>query len=237
MIRFGICDDDREYMNSITGIICDVFEKMNTFNEPGECRLYDSGEALIEKFIEDEIDIFFLDIECGAVSGFDIARGLLRRRRDLGIVYITNYRHYMSKAFVCRPLGFISKSDIEEDIIPVMRSIMEFLEDKKRSITIETSKGLQQLYVRDIMAVEVFNHKLQIVLEDKMFEQKGQLSRYESQLFECGFIKIARGILVNRKSIDKINGNELQLVNGMKYTISRRRMNEVYQMWRKAGFF
>ena len=70
MVRFAVCDDDVTYLRSITQIICDSYEASKTIDEDCECILYNSGEELIDHFIQDEIDIFFLDIECGNMSGF-----------------------------------------------------------------------------------------------------------------------------------------------------------------------
>ena len=114
MVRFAICDDDAAYMKQIVKIIKDTYESMSDFNEPCECILYNSGEELIKNFIEDKIDIFFLDIECGQDLGFDIAKELQKQKKDLGIVYITNHENYMASAFVCRPLGFICKKAAKE---------------------------------------------------------------------------------------------------------------------------
>ena len=235
MIRFGICDDDREYAYSIKDIICQAFNKFKTFDDDAECIYYNSGKELLEKFEQDNIDIFFMDIECGEDSGFDIARELVKRTKDLGIVYITNHKHYISNAFVCRPLGFICKSNVQDDIIMPMMNIVEFLEDKKKTITFKDIKSDIQLKISDIIIVEVFNHKIQITLKDKIVECQGQLSKYEPSLMKYGFIKISRGILVNIEHITDIKGSEIYLNNDIKYEISRRRVNEVYEMWRKAG--
>lgn len=237
MIQFAICDDDVEYLNVVAQIICDEFNAVKTFDEPCRCILYKTGEELIDHFIKDNIDIVFLDIECGGESGFDIAKKLVKQKKELGVVYITNYQHYISSAFVCRPLGFICKNAIKEDIKIPMINIVEFLEDRKKIIYFHGDKGDLELSASDIIAVEVFNHKLQITLTDKTIEYQGQLSKYEPFLVKYGFIKIARGILVNKKFIIKINGNEIYLVNSIKYTISRRRVKEVVQMWRKADVF
>ena len=70
MVRFAICDDDAAYMKQIVKIIKDTYESMSDFNEPCECILYNSGEELIKNFIEDKIDIFFLDIVAQAIQAF-----------------------------------------------------------------------------------------------------------------------------------------------------------------------
>lgn len=233
MIRIGICDDDIQYMKNITQIVCSAYEEAKTLDESCECILYSSGKNLIDNFINDEIDIFILDIECGEMSGFDIARELHKRKKDLGIVYFSNHPHYVSEAYVCRPLGFIRKNSIEEDIKMPMMNIIEFLEEKKQKIVFEANKCDLTLCVMDILAVEVFAHELSIKFIDKTIECDGPLSRYERLLENYGFIKISRSILVNKKYITNIESDQIYLSNKVKYAISRRRLKEVRKMWGK----
>ena len=230
MIKFAICDDDCEYMSSVVQVICATFDKYKTFDDVCDCVLYHSGDELLENFEKDKIDIFFLDIECGEQSGFDIARELIKRKRDLGIVYITNHKHYVSKAFVCRPLGFVCKHDIENDLIFPMTNIIEFLEEKRQILVLNSSKGDLSLLVSDIVIVEVFKRELHITMTDRVLEFPGSLSKYEHLLEKSGFIKVARGILVNKRFIIKVYGNMVYLINGLKCPISRRKVMEVRQV-------
>lgn len=227
MVRFGICDDDVEYMKFITDIICQSYEQMKTFPDMCQCILYQSGQELIEQFEKDKIDIAFIDIECGEESGFDIARKLIKRKEDLGIIYITNYWSYVSKAFVCRPLGFIYKGAFKEDIMLPMRNVIEYLEGKKKIITFLRNKGNLELKINDIIVVEVFNHELRITLRDRVLTCQGQLANYEPVLINNGFIKIARGILINKMHIEKNENDKILTDNGLSYTVSRRRKKEV----------
>ncbi len=232
MVRFAICDDDAAYMKKIVKIIKETYEKMSGADEPCECILYNSGKELIDNFIEDKIDIFFLDIECGDDLGFDIAKELQKQRKDPGIVYITNHENYMAKAFVCRPLGFICKKTVKEGIEMPMLNILEYLGERRQKLTFEDRKGEFTLFVSDIIVVEIFGRDVQITLMDKKIECLGPLQKYEEGLIKYGFIQIARGIFVNKKYISKIKGNEIYLAEKIRYNISRRRMLEVERIWK-----
>ncbi|MBR6696683.1 MAG: response regulator transcription factor [Lachnospiraceae bacterium] len=232
MVRFAICDDDAAYMKQIVKIIKDTYESMSDFNEPCECILYNSGEELIKNFIEDKIDIFFLDIECGQDLGFDIAKELQKQKKDLGIVYITNHENYMASAFVCRPLGFICKKAAKEGIKMPMLNILEYLNERRQRLSFTDKNSEFSLLVSDIIVVEIFGRDLLITLIDKQIECLGPLQKYEEGLIKYGFIQIARGIFVNKKYISKIKGNEIYLAGKIRYNISRRRMLEVEKIWK-----
>lgn len=228
MVRFGICDDDREYMKSILEIIKDAFYQYNEHDEECACITYESGYQLIERINEDDIDIYFLDIECGAQSGFDIAKEIKKYRKNPGIVYMTNYSNYITQAFVCRPLGFICKTSIEIDIELPMMNICEYLEETRSGITFYNDKQTKWISVSDILSVEVFNHEMNVqMIEGKEYKFRGQLSQYEEKLIDNGFIKISRSVLVNKKYITKIKDNEMYVGNKLSYEISRRRIGQI----------
>ena len=84
----------------------------------------------------------------GICQDFDIAKELLKRKKNLGIslCYKSPALHIYD-AFVCRPLGFIRKGCIEEDIKMPMVNIVDFLKEKKRTIVFEGNKGALKLYI------------------------------------------------------------------------------------------
>lgn len=236
MIKFAICDDDIEYIESIVDIIKETFAQLSTFNEECACVLYNSGEDLIKRFIEDGIDVTFLDIECGGMSGFDIAKQMNLKKRDLGIVYITNYSSYISDAFVCRPLGFIRKECIAEDILKPMLNIVDFIKDRRKTIELPNGKKTISVPIDNIMAMKVYKHKITVyyneVVHYKMEEFSGQMVLYEEFLLNNNFVKISRESLINLKYVKDICEEKLILVNGSEFAISRRRMDEVNKLWR-----
>ena len=71
-------------------------------------------------------NIIFMDIEFGDTIGFQVARRLSMQDSQLAVVYMTNYEHYITEAFVCRPLGFIRKSHAEDDLQIAGQEIRRF---------------------------------------------------------------------------------------------------------------
>ena len=104
-VRFAICDDDKTYAEKMKALILQTFQ----LPQPVECVIYLNQEQILKYYREDKIDIVFMDIEFGDVIGFQVARRLSMQDSQLTVVYMTNYEHYITEAFVCRPLGFIRK--------------------------------------------------------------------------------------------------------------------------------
>lgn len=95
--------------------------------QPVECVIYLNQEQILKCYREDKIDIVFMDIEFGDTIGFQVARRLSRQDSQLAVVYMTNYEHYITEAFVCRPLGFIRKSHAEDDLQIAGQEIRHFI--------------------------------------------------------------------------------------------------------------
>lgn len=234
MIRFAICDDDVSYMNSITEIIQNSFNRCKRFDEQVECFLYKSGDELLKNYIKDSIDVVFMDIKCGDRLGFDIAKELVKITPNAGIVYMTNYSSYITQAFVCRPLGFISKNSIISDIDYTMTNVIDYLDEIKRIIVFRDGVKELKINANDIKCINVFNHRLYINLIDRDINIYGQLSDYEKVLLEYGFLKISRGVIVNAKYITNINGCDLYM-SDEKYRISREKAKDIYTAWSLYG--
>lgn len=105
-VRFAICDDDKVYAEKMKALILQTFH----LPQPVECVIYLNQEQILKCYREDKIDIVFMDIEFGDTIGFQVARRLSMQDSQLAVVYMTNYEHYITEAFVCRPLGLSEKA-------------------------------------------------------------------------------------------------------------------------------
>lgn len=230
MIRFGICDDNYRYMQRAGEIICRKFDELKTFDEECTCIFYSSGKELFECFEKDKIDIYFLDIECGEENGFEIARELKKLNKNVALVYITNYRHYIVDAFICRPLGFICKDTIDHDICIAMTNIVEYWEEKKAIIIFNVGKNKYTIEAYRIISVKVCNHSVILnLIDNKEVVIHGPLSGYEKKLKERGFVQISRGVLINKKFVSDVSHGKVSLSTGEILTVSRRRIKEVQE--------
>lgn len=227
MVRFGLCDDDMEYITSIQKLILDEFAKYEIPGEKGECILYNSGDELLENFIDDKIDVIFMDIECGKDSGFDIMKNVCKLEHDKAVVYMTNYENYISRAFVCRPLGFVRKNFFKEDIEIPMNNIVEYIENKRRIVMFHNNKKEYPVAVENLIAVEVYNHDLELLYCDKKIVIKDQLSKVEKMLEEAGFIKVNRSAMVNIRAVVTMENQEIEVTCGHRFSVSRERVKGV----------
>lgn len=227
MIRFGICDDELEFSDSLAMEIPELYR--NNCNVADDIKVYTylSGAELLNRYKEDKPDIVFMDIELGDDSGFKIADRLRDISDNTGIVYITNHETYMKDAFVCRPLGFIRKDNLENDFLRAAGEINRFLAGRKEKILFRDGVKEVPVSLDDIIMVEVYDHDVVIVREGGNIQVKDKLKRVEDELLNHDFVKVARGRMIRLKYISKIDKGECCLYNGDRYAISDSRISEI----------
>lgn len=232
MIRLAICDDDNENMSYMKEKINEAFIKSG-YNDEIIYHLFYTGEEIVNAHIANKLDIVFMDIELENKSiGFDVARRLCKQNKNIAIIYMSNHDHYVTKSFVCRPLGFIRKKYASEDLVMVMDEIKLYIGEEHKTIIFNNNTKKIELNVNDIYSVEVFNHQLRIVLKNnKDITIRDQMIKHREELEENGFIQVRRGIVVNARYIKNIKEANLIMDNGEIYPIGRENVTKVKQQW------
>ena len=219
MTRFTICDDEPQHGELISRYIKAEYAKHVPETDIAEVVVYQSPQEMLEEAVEDT-DIFILDIECGNVSGLDIAREIRRLKKNAGIVFCTSHSNYVYQVFGLTP--------IEKDIEQTMYNIMDFLKEKKKILVIEKGDIIR---LSDIVSVNVIKHDLIFKSENGERKIRANLSTYEEQLKQFDFIKISQGEMVNKDYIRERKRDNLIMRDGTIYHISRSRVDEIRRMF------
>ncbi len=231
MIRFGVCDDEREWRVSIRENVLTLCDELADCGECAECVLYSSGDELIENYEKDNIDIAFIDIICGKSKGFDIADELAKKKANIGVVYITGHDHLVYEAFESGPLGFVRKCCLYEDMKRTFPNIIKYVEMNRKQIKVDSNGGEISVPVGRIYYLEVYSHKVTVHLESGEFEVKDSLTKLEDELQKYNFSRISRYCIVNLKYASKVKGRECCMENGTILSISRERAKSVLRQW------
>jgi DNA-binding LytR/AlgR family response regulator len=234
MIRLAICDDDFIFAERFKHIFQEKWKNIVN-NKPEELEIiyYPDADTVLENAVKVPIDIYFMDIEFGNVSGFALARQLSEIKDNVGIVYITNYENYVTEAFVCRPIGFIRKDDLEQEVALSMREIMNYLEKKYAVISVKCGSQNIEVHLNEVIAVEVYNHEMIIIFKDEQITIHESLSNLENTLSQNGFVKISRSRMVNFKYIREFGKKEVDMYGGYTFTVSEDRIKVAKQIWLK----
>lgn len=205
-MKIVICDDMQEDLDLISTYI---MKCANDLNIEIECNSYMNGKDLLNN-INDELDVVFLDIDMPKPNGIDIANTLNEKFPELNIVFITNHSNLVFDVIKFRPLGFVRKNKIEDEMKQALIRVQN--EIYNNSVVFQ---NLMVIKMNDILYMESKRHNIEIHTKEKVQTVRATMSEYEQKLKPYGFVRIHKGFIVNMKFICRINGRIVKLDNGI----------------------
>lgn len=109
-----LVDDERIILTGGMPVIQEVISNASVygFTKPSE------AIAFAQK---NRVDLAFLDIEMGRVSGLDVCRELIKLNSRVNVIYLTAYREYAFDAWATGACGFLLKpldaSDVRRGLL------------------------------------------------------------------------------------------------------------------------
>lgn len=130
---------------------------------------------------------------------------------------------------------YIDKKHLEE----INEAIDFFLKTKiqDRIVFCNGTAGIRiKISLNELLLVETNGRKLRyLMLDGSEHLCEGQISETARSLSQFGFFQIHRSYIVNLKYIEKVNGHEVTLCNGLKVVIGRihsKEFEKEYFKWR-----
>ena len=211
MLRFIICEDNKEFIMKINTIINKVmmpynFEyKINKFTQYNK----EVGEIIAKK---NETKIYILDIELPEISGLEIASEIRENDLESIIIFVTSHNECRNDIFYSRLLAI--------DYIPKDRLWVERFENtiaytvkavnKRRVFSFDYNYNSYRIPYDNILYIEKLqdNQKCIIVTED---DKEFEISRSITQLTKSlgpNFFQSHKSCIVNIDKIKKVNYSE-----------------------------
>ena len=228
-MRVALCDDDQDVLNEIAPLIEKAIAGMGlnvsvkTFASVKQ--LQDVAEIAM-------FDVFFLDIDMPEMDGVDFGSFLRECGSDACIVFLSSREDRVFDTFKADPLRFIRKNRFQEEIDDAAKAILAWWEKRgERSLLVMLSGQYTSLLLDEILYVECFGRKQDIVTKTQTITITGTISDLESKLLDCGFIKPHRGYLVNYKHIISFKASSIHMRNGVAVPVSRYKIPQVKQAY------
>lgn len=238
MLKAVIVDDEEKSIKTIQLILkdyCMDVDVVGTANSPDEA---------IKIINKTEPDIVFLDIEMPHGSGFEVLENIPDRHFD--VIFITAYDQYAIKAFKYSAVDYILKPiDIDEIVGAVNRIlnrgklngrpnydllIENINTSKPKKLTLPTSKGYLFIDIDNIIYFESDrNYSFIYLTNQKKILVSKNIGDFEEFLDDTVFFRCHRSYLINMYHVQqyiKTDGGEIEMINGAKIPISRRKKDE-----------
>lgn len=244
LITAFIVDDEPRFRELLAKLLADRFPDIALVGSAGNVP---EAAALIA---EKRPDLLFLDVELGAMSGFD----LLKRIAPLEplVVFVTAHAGHAVRAIKFNALDFLVKPyspdefddavqkalrRLNSDTVPALQALLGSVVSD-RQVAIGDNKGLTVLHLDDILHCSSTDAYTQVHTrtDPKPILVTRPLSLFDEFLSDKGFVRIHQSHLANRKHIRRYirgEGGEVILSDGTNLPVSRRMKADLLKLLEK----
>lgn len=208
MLRIGICDDRADARFSLRCLLERLAQERGikfVFYE------FHSGEGLLSWLDKHpaEVDVIFLDIEMGGISGMTTAQKIAERPNRPQIVFVTGYADYVFDGYSVGALDYIIKPPKSEKLEGIITRLLTLLYKKEPfTYTVQNVDGLYRIALEDILYFSSDRRLVTLVTAAREYAFYAKLDDVERSL-EKGFIRIHRRFLVKILAAEKLKGDFL----------------------------
>ena len=239
MIRILICDDSELFASQLRIAVETSMRKRGLKVKIHE---FHYAEEIGTEVLS-SCDIAFLDIDFRGkdYNGIDIAHRLRSLHNDAVIIFITNYIEYAPAGYEVQAFRYILKNEMPQKLEASVDQIVAHLQTERSNIKIQVNGEIIDIPIQNILFIESMGHTLIIHMkaEDrrtpKSYTCYSTLVKMETDLKDCGFLRIHKSYLVNMRHIKILNCNEANLTDGTRLSVGSKNYSECkkqYLLWR-----
>ena len=212
-MRLALCDDDRSIIDEMKPIL---LQYANEHRFEMLVDLYKNGEDLLKSDII--YDMIFLDYEMGELSGIETARILRDKNIKCAIIFVTNYPHFMIRAFEVNAFRFIEKPANQSQLYQALDDYLSMF-GQDFPILLKLNRETIEVDTKDIVFLEAMGRYCLVHLPDDHLCCAKTMAIVSRRVPKHHFIKVSRSAIINMNYIEKHNNQEILMKNGEKVDI------------------
>lgn len=230
-IKVAVCDDEENVTEVISSTVRTAFGKRDV---AADVETFVSASALLRRMNDLVFDLLFLDIDMPGMDGIAFGEKLRSGNDKTDIIYVSNREDRVFEALKVRPFGFVRKSRFLSDVADVItRYLLSVPAREGHTVTVQSKSGIVNVRADEIIYFEG-SGKFQLMHvngREHPLAVYRPMEKLESELEPFGFIRIHKGMLVNYRFISRILVGEVELTDGEKLPLSRRKATEIKQRY------
>lgn len=233
MLRFIICEDNKDFLSRLHNIINKVMMPYNFEYKISKFTEYNKevGEIIKRKH---EQKVYVLDIELGEISGLEIASSIRENDLESMIIFVTSHNECRDDIFYSRLLAidYIPKNRLWADRFEKTIKYTVKAINRRRVLAFEFNYNSYRVPFDDILYIEKLqdNQKCVINTENgEQFEIISTISELAKKLGP-GFFQSHKSYIINVEKIKKINyaDNTITFINNeCVYLLSNRKKKQL----------
>ena len=223
MFSIALCEDNSLQREELKNNLSKVLDEIGV-----EYKLltFETGEDLLREYPE-KLDMLFLDIQMGELTGMDTARKVREYDDKVEIIFITALWDYIQKGYEVRAFRYLIKpvkfKELQEQVTACIENI---LHKRYTYITIKDKNNVLKIRTEDILFLETFERKVIIHTNSQDYIVKMSMNKLEKELTNKGFFRCHTSYIVNLIKIEEIKKDYL-LINKFTLPVSKHRMKNL----------
>lgn len=245
-IKAAIIDDEPQFRDLLATLLKTRFPEVEVVGMAGDVP---SGATMVR---DKRPDILFLDVELGALTGFDLLKRIAPQ--EPLVVFVTAHEGYAVRAIKFNALDFLVKPYTLDEFDEAVHKALRKLDGTRppvlqallgnvvsdRQVAIADGKGLTVLHLDDILHCSSTDSYTLVHtrMDKKPILVTRPLALFDDFLSDKGFIRIHQSHLVHRKHIRRYirgEGGEVVLSDGSNLPVSRRMKADLMKVLDKIG--
>ena len=203
MLKFLVCDDNKNTLNSLSKMLEDIFIK-NDLNAKIVYKAKDDNDVLTY-VKENPVDVFILDIQLKSnMNGLDLAKQIRKNNKNSYFIFVTGHSEFVFMAYkiktfdyLCKP---ISKESLEDTILRLFDDIYGNTSCKKY-IKLDNKNTLIDENEVDFLKSD--GMKVIFQTNSNIYETYSSFAKLQQQL-PNNFVRCHKSFIVNIKNIAKL---------------------------------
>lgn len=129
-LKAVVCEDEEALQLFLEKQVCECMKEAGI---NGSCEVFSSAEELLEKG-NPFYDLYLLDIQLGQMTGMELAEKIREKDDHAVILFATNYKEMIRKAFQVSALDYLVKPLDEVEVRQALLRSFRYLSKKRNRI-------------------------------------------------------------------------------------------------------
>ena len=223
LVNIVICENDKNDQEFVGSKVVDILDDLNI---EYEIKVYNSGDDLLEGY-DKYTDIILLDIQMDGLDGMETAREIRKVDDKVEIIFITSFVEYALEGYEVKAYRYLLKPVKYDDLKTSLINCLNDINLLKKSIVVKEGDTRVKLSLKDIMYIEVQRNDITIHALNGIYETKGTMNNFESEINSDTFIRCHKSYLVNMEYIKSIKRYTAILENNEEVPLGRNKYKEI----------
>lgn len=228
----AVCDDNYKYIENTLSPL--LFQAVKNCGVIAAATYYTDGNRLITDYENGRrYDLVILDIDMPTVNGKAVAQRLRVMDSGFVLVFVTSFRMEVFNTIPYQINGFIPKDSDESVILSELERIVSFCRQNHREYLLfeveeNGEKSTVKVLAEDIFCFWCVRRTVYMKAGTRTYQlAEKHISALVERFCGNGFFEVCRGYIANISKIRSVNTMDVELDDGEKLPLSRRRSAEL----------